>query len=702
MKVRELLDSIAHNDLVLPEFQREYVWTREQAKQLMVSLLQDYPVGSLLFWKTDRPPELKNISSLPEHLGSIQVILDGQQRLTSLFLLLRGKIPPFYKEADIDTDPRDLYFNISDRDFQYYLASKMKNNPLWLRVVDCFDNSPINTFEIADKQSDGDKSLAFILAQKYGDNLNSLKNIENTDLTVQMVPMHASLEDSIDIFDRVNSLGTKLTDAELALTHITGKWSQARRVMKSKMAILEKNDFNFDLPFMTRSLTGVVVNHALFESVHRVPKEDLVKGWEILSKILDYLVNILPGRAHINSTQDLNTTNNLVPIVVYLSLNRGKFPDDNSVKRAIHWLYTVQSWARYSTQTDQKLEADLAIVLREESPWEKLVGQIAEQRGRIEIRNTDLDGHGVQNPLYRMVYILSKTENALDWFNGLPLGTHQGKHYTIHSHHIFPTSRLYEAGFDQDNMMHRAIVNEIANRAFLTADTNLEIKNRFPEDYLPEVESRFPGALSRQFIPMDPVLWKIENYRAFLDSRRTLIAIKMNQFMESLIQEPAVVHKRPVTELIKAGESATLEFKSTLQWDIIQGMQNKDLRKSVLKTIAAFLNSEGGTLVIGVEDDGSLFGLQRDLALVSNSKDKFLNLLTTLIADKIGPEFSPYIEIRFETLDGQEVCVVDITQSYMPAYISGEKGAEFYTRFGPTSHLLDPEETVSYISGKWG
>ena len=146
MKIRELLDSIRKQDLVLPEFQREYVWKREQSKQLMVSLLKDYPVGGLLFWKTDEPPELKNIDDLPEKLGTIQVILDGQQRLTTLYLLVNGDIPPFYSEKDIQYDPRVLYYNIENGDFQYYQATKMKDNPVWFRVIDCFNDNDINVF----------------------------------------------------------------------------------------------------------------------------------------------------------------------------------------------------------------------------------------------------------------------------------------------------------------------------------------------------------------------------------------------------------------------------------------------------------------------------------------------------------------------------------------------------------------------------
>ena len=116
MKIIELLTSIENKDMVLPEFQREFVWSTDQAKQLINSLLKEYPIGELLFWKTDKPPELKNINVLPEKIGTVTVILDGQQRLTTLYMLLRGEIPPYYRETDITHDPRSLYFNIETRE----------------------------------------------------------------------------------------------------------------------------------------------------------------------------------------------------------------------------------------------------------------------------------------------------------------------------------------------------------------------------------------------------------------------------------------------------------------------------------------------------------------------------------------------------------------------------------------------------------
>jgi len=111
-KINELLANIRNRDIVIPEFQREYVWSREQAKQLIVSLFKDYPVGGLLLWRTDAPPELKNVDQLPEKIGTVQLLLDGQQRLTTLHMLLTGTIPIYYGAHEIFSDPRDLYFNL--------------------------------------------------------------------------------------------------------------------------------------------------------------------------------------------------------------------------------------------------------------------------------------------------------------------------------------------------------------------------------------------------------------------------------------------------------------------------------------------------------------------------------------------------------------------------------------------------------------
>ena len=696
MLVGEMISDIRTQNLVLPEFQREYVWSREQAKQLLVSLTQAYPVGGLLFWKTQNPPELKNVEELPANWGTVQVILDGQQRLTTLYMFVTGDIPPYYTSEDIKTDVRDLYFNVADRDFQYFQPVRMRDNPRWVRVVDCFASDSVDVFSIA-KRVAGHDEEAFQKAQEYTSNLNRLTGIRGVDIPTQVVPAEASINQAIDVFDRVNSLGTKLTDAELALTHVTGNWAQARRTLKDKMDGLKTKGFGFDLTFMTRALVCSVTGHALFEHIHAVERTQLEEGWANLSKTLDYTTAILPGGAHIHSTANMSSTNPLIPIVRFLILNGGKFPSDTSHRSGIHWLYLAQIHQRYAGQTDSRLEHDVTVVNREESPWQSLLDQIVVQRGRVEVLPDDFEGRGVGHPLYRMTLIQAKAHRAVDWFNGIPLDAPAGDRFGIHSHHIFPSSALYRNGFSSNSHLDRQLVNAIANRAFLTGPTNLSIGNRLPEDYLPEVESLYPGALARQFVPMDAQLWRLDQYRNFLRARRELIAESLNRFLETLISEEKHVGTRPLSELIRMGEGPSLEFKSTLQWDVVQDQQNKALREVSLKTVAAFMNSGGGTLLIGVEDSGAIFGLERDLSLLGGSTDKFLQLFNSLVADRIGVEFSQNVVARLDTVDGAEICVVDVSKSPGAAYVSGSRGSEFYVRVGNTTRSLDPEETHAYL-----
>lgn len=697
MKVAEALNDIRQLNLVLPEFQREYVWTLDQAKQLMASLVRGWPVGGILIWKTDHPPELKNVKALPDKIGTVSVLLDGQQRLTTLNMLIEGQIPRYYQPEEIENDPRSLCVNLETLEFQYQ-QSKMAADPRWRLVTECFDPTKAMTVvQAASEISGGDAGRLTLLMS----NLTALKNIVNVDLPEQVVPSNATLTEAITIFDRINSQGTKLTDAELALTHVTAKWPQARRVFKSKIDDLRKGGFEFDLTFMTRALTVAVTGRALFREIHESQQPQLLDGWKKLTKVLDYLVTFLPQGAHINSNLDLNTTNALIPLVAYLCRAGGKFPDDEAMKHATNWLHTALIWARYTSQTDQRLEADIGLIARELSPWDALRAQIVEQRGRIKVEPADLAGRGVLNPLYRATFALVKAYDARDWFNGLPLRQPHGQSYKLHSHHIFPQALLYRSGYDPTNATHKQLINEIANRAFLTADSNLATSDTAPSVYFPKVETKFPGTLAAQFIPMDPALWEVDRYEDFLAARRKLIATKLNEFLAGLITKPEPLGHRPVIELIALGESYTLEFKSSWQWDMRLKEVNKQLRQSCLKTVAAFLNSDGGTLLIGVEDDGNVVGLDRDIAAAQGSLDRLEQQIIQAVIDAMGTNAATNLRLRFEELSAGLVCVIEVEPSPEQVYSKTEKGQEFFCRLSNTTRSLTMEEAQSYIQSHW-
>lgn len=730
MNINNILAGVESFDIVLPEFQREYVWRREDAKQLIISLYKNYPTGSLLFWKAngENIPELKGKEVDKTRIGSLNVILDGQQRITTLYLLLKGKIPPYYTERDIMEDPRNLFFNLETGEFQYYMKMKMEGNPLWQRVVDCFDLNKVNAVDVAlicgkARQNEIDdwngQPIDTKLLACINGNLVRLLNISQSDYHVQTVPHDAKIDEAIDIFDRVNSQGTKLTDAELVLTHITGKWPDARRTIKAKIQQLaDKEKYSLDLNFFTRCFVVALTDSALFKkntklNYENFSKEDYIKSWNDVSRAIDYLIPILKYEGHFSSDGDFSTTNVLVPIIAHLMKREFKFTEATK-NGFLYWMNLALIWSRYSGQTNERLDKDVYLATASDKPGEELVKEVASMRGgRIEVRPDDLEGRDAAHPLYRALYIVTKHNKAIDWANGAPIQGVIGDIYSIQSHHIFPQNFLHENGYDSQNHLHNKLVNEIANRAFITRDGNYCISNKDPCIYLPKVEEEYPGALEKQFIPMNETLWQVENYQAFLRERRKNIAHEVNGYLKELKRKSDgldIVTKTDWKAVISKGESDFAEFKQSLRWD---SESEGDFKKSeyiALKNFAALMNSNGGRLFIGVADSGEVTGIESDYQTfdpkkIGQNADGFRLHLDNLIKNYLGDVYHTYLSIIIEKVDGKDVCIVDVARSDMPVFLKskekGETREEFFIRRSASTVPLSLADTVQYTDLHW-
>ena len=703
-KISKLLDAIKDKEIVIPEFQREYVWSLEQAKELLTSLFLEYPTGNILVWETNNPPEIKNDAVKKDKVGWISVLLDGQQRLTTLYLLMKGEIPPYYKESDITYDPRHLYFNLRTGEFGYYQKQKMSESPFWKSVTSCF-NDKFDAFTLVENfhLENADEKLK--IGSEVNKNLVRLRAIADIDYFVQSVPQGLDIDKAIDIFDRVNSMGTKLTDAELVLTHIAGRWPQARRVMKQKIEDYGKSGFFFDLDFLTRSFIVLITKSALYkkmtDDIYQIMEgNDYKEAWDKLVKILNYLIPILKQSAYISSSKDISTNNVIVPLVAYLSINGNTF--NASLKNQfLYWMFLALVWGRYSGQTDQRLDKDVYTAINSSQPVADLINEIEDQRGRIEIKPADLEGRGAGHPLHRMLYILTKYNKAIDWANGGSLQDTMGDYYNIQSHHIFPQAVLYRNGYNSENHLDKQRVNEIANRAFITRDTNFDISDKNPVDYLNEITSNYPEALTQQLIPTEKSLWKVEKYNEFLTARRKIIADSINTFLEDLKGQKTeeVVDYEGI---IKDGENDYVEFKSSLRWDYEQRNVNKIMESVVAKTITAFMNSGGGKLFIGVDDAGKILGIEKDYATLKNkNKDGFLLQLTQVINQYLGKEFNQYVSVRIIKIDDKEICLVNVASSAMPVYLKSAGKEEFYIRASASSQPMSIREANDYIRTNW-
>lgn len=156
--------------------------------------------------------------------------------------------------------------------------------------------------------------------------------------------------------------------------------------------------------------------------------------------------------------------------------------------------------------------------------------------------------------------------------------------------------------------------------------------------------------------------------------------------------------------LIEEGEGLFLEFKETLRYDTRKNEVSKEMERMVIKTIVGFLNADGGTLIIGVNDDGKVIGLDNDYkALPKKNRDGFENHFSMLVKTMIGLSFAKYVSTKFEKIDDKDICVVTVREGHKPAYlISGDKKEDFYVRVGNSTQPFSMSETSEYIKTHWG
>jgi hypothetical protein len=473
--------------------------------------------------------------------------------------------------------------------------------------------------------------------------------------------------------------------------------------MRTVQGQLKGQGFEFDLSFLVRCTAAVATGAGSYEPLYRVQNpvtvDDIKTAWQRARKAIEYLLNILRHDAYIDSTAALVSDNVLVPLVVFLANGPGKFKDDSEKNRFLNWMYLALMWSRYSGSTETSLQQDLD-ALKTENPTDRLRFNIVAQRGRTKVESSDLVGSSTRSAWSTMAYVVARSHSARDWFSGQPLYVKNiGKSNGLEYHHIFNQDMLYKSGkFDSKSPQDRQKVNEIANIAYLTSLSNKQVSNQPPAIYLPGVLKNYPEALSQQVVPEQPALWDLERFDDFLAERRQRLAESINKFLDDLLahQQP---HEFTIEDYIKAGEGESVEFKGSLRWDFKQEAVNKALEKVVARTIAAFMNSKGGTLILGVSDEGKALGLEADFKTFQHRPDAdgweqhFRNVLNNYLSKEIAA----LVGLSFTQFQGKPVAVVRAERSLKPIFLTDGPASEFHIRSGNTTQMLDVKGAAEYI-----
>ena len=373
----------------------------------------------------------------------------------------------------------------------------------------------------------GIKSFDDPRAQTYSDRLKRLRAIKDYPYVVHVLERSMSYEEVTEIFVRVNSLGAKLRSSDLALAQITSRWPNLLKELEAFQDECEQSWFTIELGHLVRAIVVFATEQCLFRTVSATPVEKLKNGWEKAKEGLRFAINFLRTNAGIEDESLLSSPMFIHVLAAVSRVKDNKLSADEQ-RQLLHWLLVANARGRYSRgSTETLLNEDLAIVFRN-GDIATLMEPVKRQFGRLTVEPGDLASRGVNSPLFSLAFLALKAAGAKDWYSGLGLSlTNQGKLHFVQWHHVIPKSLLKEKGFETGE------INEIANMAFITGQTNRRISNKDASLYLTDIVAKQgKEALECQCVPTAPHLWQTENYRDFLRIRRAALAQRMNDFIK--------------------------------------------------------------------------------------------------------------------------------------------------------------------------
>lgn len=522
LKVRELLDEIARGEVVLPEFQRAYVWKPSQVVRLLDSLYQGYPTGQILLWDPTDLPSTRGLegvvqTGLPSP-GRPKVVLDGQQRLTSL----QRALAPESKE------PVDVSFHLRREEFAL-ARDRHEKDPYWvpLRAV---LNQKLHDLDVLQRiAAAGGPGLDSPEARTFLDRLQALRRIAEYRFPIEVFRSD-DYEQVTELFVRINSGGTRLHRAELILAELALRLPGTLTERFEEAAELHAEaGFPLDTRFFVRALVAVGTGQSRFKNLGKLlqkPPAELEALWKKTRKGLDRAVAFVRHSARIASAEWLSSYNALVPLTAFFAAEP-QVTKETEVG-LLRWFYVALLRGRYSGATETALDEDLQALTTPRPVLALLEKTLAAAGGAsaLGVEPSELGESDWKNPLFPLTYVVARKAGAEDWFTGEPLAGSAAGRTTLQVHPIFPRALLRKAGVPQRQR------EEIANLMFLAAPPGEALQRLGPEAYLADVAARHPERLKAQSVPLRRELWRVERYPEFLAARRELLAKAINQLLD--------------------------------------------------------------------------------------------------------------------------------------------------------------------------
>lgn len=768
--LEQLLGQAANGELQLPDFQRGWVWDDDHIQSLLVSISLSYPIGAVMTLAAGNPDvnfkarllEGVKLNSRPE---PETLLLDGQQRLTSLFQALKSRDPVCTRSNRKEELLRHYYANIeicidpsADREEEGIVgvpAERIVRSDFG-RVVDL--DLTTREHEIAEQMFPLDIifDVGDMLAwqQEYLDSRRD-EMAEQLDKWKRfhekfVLPFHQYQVPTIElnkstpkeavcqVFEKVNTGGVTLTVFELlTATYAADDFGlredwEVRQHRLSRSKLLKKVNATAFLQIVTLLATyhrwrlHLKACPAEYDKapaisckrreILRLPLKDYNKWADQAERGLLRTVEFLHSQCMFRY-RDLPYTTQLVPLAgIFGWLNDNKGKSYVALQQLEKWFWCGILGEMYGGGTETRFALDL----------EDCVAWIEGLSDSVEPRTVQAAQFQAERLLtlrtrnsaaYKGIHALQMKQGARDFRTGQQINVRAYMEQAIDIHHVFPRQWCDN---QKEIPIPREIANCIVNKTALDARTNRRIGGSAPSEYLPKIESSddLQPHILDDFLrshDIDPVALRHDDFGHYFNQRFE----KLLEHVQRVMSKP--VNRRPdrdespfflqenniksdVQSLIKAGESEVIEFKSTARFNLHSSRCDEAITWAVIKTVAAFMNTDGGTLLIGINDHGEPVGIEKDFPHVRGAnRDGWELWMTGAVKNALGKVAAVDLSVSYCTIEGWTIARIDVQRGSRPTFASrkGKTRQVFFARLNNATEELSGPELLEYKHKHW-
>ena len=566
--LKKLLLDIEMGEIGLPDIQRPFVWPRSKVRDLFDSMYRGFPIGYLLFWENKSSGEHHTIGANRKQKAPQLLIVDGQQRLTSLYAVIKAsKII----NADFKEELIRIAFHPLKEKFEV-TNSPIEKDPEWIADISVLWKPETNTFTFIEgflARLKERRDLSFHEEQKIPVAIDRLAKLEDYPITAMEISYSVDEDRVAEIFVRINSKGTPLNQADFILTLMSVFWDEGRKQLedfcrgaKKPPSSNEPSPYNhYFLPNPDQLLrAGVALGfrRARLEYVYSLLRgkdlqtkqfsdEQREKQFAILKESQDYVLKLqnwheffkalkhagYPGSQFISSQMAV-----LYTFALWLIGKRDFKVDSYHLREAVaRWFFMAALTGRYTGSPESQMEQDLGL-LREAHSADEFLRILKQQIEAILTRDywevtlpNKLETAAARNTGQFAYYAALCLLEAPVLYSQMKVSalldpTIKAKKSALERHHLFPHQYLGRIG-----ICDKRLVNQAANYALVEWSTNIEISDSPPREYVPKLEAKFTSEELQNMYCWHalPERWYEMEYSLFLQERRKRMADVIRQ-----------------------------------------------------------------------------------------------------------------------------------------------------------------------------